>query len=81
VLTTLDPGSADSISFISDSNTPVNIGTVTPVSGMLTHFWNGNIDEVRGWNIARTKFQIQSTMNDTLTSDYYSTADSGLVAY
>jgi hypothetical protein len=81
VLTTLDPGSADSISFISDSNTPVNIGTVTPVSGMLTHFWNGNIDEVRVWNIARTKFQIQSTMNDTLTSDYYSTADSGLVAY
>jgi hypothetical protein len=81
VLATLDPGSADSISFISDSNTPVTIGTVTIIDGALTYFWNGNIDEVRVWNIARTKFQIQSTMNDTLTSEYYSTADSGLVAY
>ena len=81
VQATLDPGSADSISFISDSDTPVRIGTITPVSGTLSSFWDGNIDEVRIWNVARTQSQIQSTMNDTLTSAYYSTADSGIVAY
>ena len=81
VQSTLDPGSADSISFISDSDTPVRIGTIIPVSGSLTNFWDGYIDEVRIWNVARSKAQIQSTMNDTLTADYYSNADSGLVAY
>ena len=81
VQATLDPGSVDSLSFISDSDTPVRIGTITPISGTPTNFWNGNLDEVRIWNIARTQSQIQSTMNDTLSSDYYSTADSGLVAY
>jgi len=78
---TLVAGSVNSISFISDSDTPVRIGTITPISGILSNFWKGNIDEVRIWNIARTQSQIQSTMNDTLTSDYYSSADSGLVAY
>ncbi len=74
-------GSADSISYISDSNTPVRIGTLIPVTGSLDHFWLGSIDEVRIWNVARTQSQIQSTMNDTLTYNYYSTEDSGLVAY
>ncbi len=78
---TLDPGSAGSISFISDSETPVRIGTITPIDGNLSKFWSGNIDEVRVWNVARTESQIQSTMNDTLAADYYSTSDSGLVAY
>jgi len=40
----------------------------------------GQIDEVRIWNIARTQSQIQSTMNDTLLAEYYSIVDSGLVA-
>jgi len=81
VVNNLVAGSADSISFISDSDTPVRIGTITPVSGILSNFWSGNIDEVRVWNIARTQSQIKSTMNDTLSAAYYSTADSGLVAY
>jgi len=77
----LHPGSADSITFISDSDTPVRLGTFIPISGILSNFWDGNIDEVRVWNIARTQSQIKSTMSDTLTAAYYSTADSGLVAY
>ncbi|MFH1197021.1 MAG: LamG-like jellyroll fold domain-containing protein [bacterium] len=42
---------------------------------------DGKIDEVRIWNVARTQAQIQATMNDTLSSAYYSTPDSGLVGY
>jgi hypothetical protein len=43
--------------------------------------FNGKIDEVRIWDIARTQSQIQSTMNTILTSEYYSSPDSGLVGY
>jgi hypothetical protein len=43
--------------------------------------FDGNLDEVRIWNFARTTTQLQSTMNDTLAPVYYSTADSGLVTY
>lgn len=43
--------------------------------------FNGIIDEVRIWNVARTKEQIQKTMNDTLTKIYYNSGDSGLVSY
>jgi hypothetical protein len=44
-------------------------------------FFNGLIDEMRIWNVARDSVQINSTLLDTLSSDYYSTSDSGLVAY
>jgi hypothetical protein len=43
--------------------------------------FNGSIDEFRIWNTVRSQTQIQTTMNDTLTSEYYSGSDSGLVAY
>ncbi len=43
--------------------------------------FNGKIDEVRLWNIARSQSQIQNTMNDTLNLNYYLTSDSGLVGY
>ena len=43
--------------------------------------FNGKIDEVRIWDVARTQSQIQGTMNTVLTSEYYSTSDSGLVGY
>jgi len=49
--------------------------------GFPGRVFNGNIDEVRIWNVARTQSQIQNTMNTVLTSEYYSTADSGLVGY
>lgn len=40
------------------------------------HYWQGGIDEVRVWNIARTLEEIQSTMDVELCSD-----TSNLVAY
>ncbi len=42
---------------------------------------HGIIDEIRIWNVTRTQAQIQSSMNDTLDPQYYSTSDSGLVGY
>jgi hypothetical protein len=44
-------------------------------------YFKGEIDEVRIWNLSRTQSQITSTMNVTLGPEYYSTSDSGLVAY
>ena len=44
-------------------------------------YFDGNIDEVRIWEVARTQSQLVSTMTDTLDSAYYSSADSGLVGY
>ncbi len=42
----------------------------------LTDFFDGEIDEVRIWNYARTQSEIQSTMNYTLNGN-----EPGLVAY
>ncbi|NTV89597.1 MAG: T9SS type A sorting domain-containing protein [Clostridiales bacterium] len=39
------------------------------------------MDEVSIWNKALSFDQINVVMNDTLSSEYYSTIDSGLVAY
>jgi len=50
-------------------------------SGEKLFFYNGIIDEVRIWNVARTQSQIQLTMYDTLSSAYYTSNDSGLIAY
>ncbi len=50
-------------------------------SGEKLFFYNGMIDEVRIWNVARTQSQIQLTMYDTLSSVYYTSNDSGLIAY
>lgn len=44
-------------------------------------YFNGTIDEVRFWNIARDSLQIQATMADTLGPAYYAYPDSGLTAY
>ena len=49
--------------------------------GFPGRVFNGKIDEVRIWNVARTQSQIQSTMNTILTQEYYSSPDSGLVGY
>lgn len=49
--------------------------------GFPGRVFNGKIDEVRIWNVARTQSQIQSTMNTILTQEYYSTPDSGLAGY
>jgi hypothetical protein len=44
-------------------------------------FFNGYVDEIRIWNVERSAAQINSTLLDTLSSEYYSTSDSGLIAY
>ena len=44
-------------------------------------FFNGYVDEVRIWNFERSDGQINSTIVDTLSLVYYSTSDSGLIAY
>jgi hypothetical protein len=49
--------------------------------GFPGRVFNGKIDEVRIWNVARAQPQIQNTMNTILTEEYYSTPDSGLVGY
>ena len=51
----------------------------TPVQQPISILGNrllGKIDEVRVWNIVRSKAEIQSTMNDTLDGN-----ENGLVAY
>ncbi|WP_274475831.1 LamG-like jellyroll fold domain-containing protein [Mangrovimonas aestuarii] len=40
------------------------------------HFFKGNIDEVRVWNVARTQAEIQASMNEEICE-----STSGLVAY
>ena len=60
----------------------VTVGNSSPLligRELLTafpYFVNGQIDEVRIWDIARTQEQIQSTMNTTLTGQ-----EEGLVGY
>jgi len=56
---------------------PLYIGCNSYVST----FYEGEMDEVSIWNKALTADQINTVMNDTLSFAYYSTADSGLVAY
>lgn len=41
----------------------------------------GPLDELSIWNKALTQANIQEMMYDTLSSEYYTTSDSGLVAY
>jgi hypothetical protein len=43
--------------------------------------YSGKIDELRIWNIVRDSSAIVRTLYDTLGSEYYSTSDSGLIAY
>lgn len=44
-------------------------------------FFNGLIDEVRIWDHDLSAKQLESIKNDTLSADYYSSPDSGLVGY
>lgn len=44
-------------------------------------FFDGFLDEIRIWNTARSQAMIQTTMNDTLGPEYYTSPDSGLIAY
>ena len=60
----------------SQDNQPMNIGRQQPTFCVCNHF-NGIMDELRLWNIARTQAQIQSNMN----SSSIAANSTGLVAY
>src|SRR4029079_789318 len=52
----------------SDSIQHAGIGTAMNSTGSQSGFWNGRIDEVRIWNVARTAAQISANRNLELTS-------------
>lgn len=45
-------------------------------NGDIRNFFEGEIDEMRVWNVARTEAQIKATMSSSLTG-----SEPGLVAY
>lgn len=47
----------------------------------LSAYLHGQIDEFRIWNVVRTGTQINDFMNDTLSVDIYTSAESGLIGY
>ena len=49
--------------------------------GNVWHPFQGRMDEVRIWNVARSHDQILATLWDTLSPSYYTSPDSGLVGY
>jgi hypothetical protein len=64
---------------VSISNLPLYIGAdPTEGSGL---YLPCKVDEVRIWDHARSSDQIKSLMYDTLSTEYYQSSDSGLVAY
>ncbi len=56
------------------SSMNITMGRLTPINS--ARYFNGMLDEVRIWNIARTQTEIQELMNTELTGD-----ETGLVAY
>ena len=58
-----------------------NYATELVAATSWTEYYAGKIDELRIWNFAKDSSAILRTMNDTLGAEYYSTSDSGLVAY
>jgi hypothetical protein len=69
---------------LSTTGFPLRIGgnpdAVTTTGDSIIYF-NGLMDELRIWNYARSQNDIQSMMFDTLSNDYYSTSEKGLIAY
>jgi Concanavalin A-like lectin/glucanases superfamily len=57
------------------TNNYVRIGCAN-TTGTDLYFLNGNVDDVRVWNVARTQSQISSNYQNELTG-----TESGLVAY
>jgi len=55
---------------------PLTIGAYLDASGNPMQFFDGEIDEVRLWNVARTQKEILLTMNKVLAGD-----EAGLAAY
>ena len=56
------------------SSMDITMGRLSPINS--SRYFNGMLDEVRIWNVARTQSEIQSEMNTELAGD-----EAGLVAY
>ncbi|RYZ30649.1 MAG: hypothetical protein EOO10_02080 [Chitinophagaceae bacterium] len=67
-------GTANGISTFQD-NLPMNIGRQQPSGCQCNHF-NGTMNELRIWNVARTQTEIQSNMAGSVPTN-----SAGLVAY
>lgn len=66
------------------TNTPLCFGGYQlSLDSLLSerNYLRGEIDEIRIWNVKRSEQNIKSTLRDTLNYKYYSSSDSGLVAY
>ena len=70
----VNAGTASSVTHPQD-NLPMNIGRQQPTACQCNHF-NGTMDELRIWNVARTQAQIQANMNFTVANN-----STGLAAY
>ncbi len=74
-----DEVATKSVSFnIRGSSNPLRIGESSAFPGRV---FNGSIDELRIWNVARTAEEIKSSMNSGLDSTYFASGDKGLVGY
>ncbi len=72
---TLDNGLSNGLTRWTDNvNPPLVLGA--PTLGSSDGYFNGVLDEVRIWNVARSASDIQSTMNAELTGN-----ETGLMAY
>ena len=66
----------------SQDGQPMNIGRQQPTACVCNHF-NGAMDELRLWNVARTPTQIQTNKDNTLATDIFGLPinSTGLIAY
>ena len=76
ITSSLVPDRTDVITQLYDGDSPVRIGAVVISSGQLTQFWDGQMDEVRIWNVARSQSEIRGNMDCQLTGQ-----ESGLISY
>ena len=60
----LDASATDVSGALGQDSYPVDIGENAQITGRI---WDGEIDEVRVWNMPRSQAQIQAYMNTTLT--------------
>ena len=72
----IDGISVGSVSGFTHVWTPIESAIGAYTYNGFGYFWNGSIDEVRVWNVARNATDIASTMNTQLLGN-----ETGLVAY
>ncbi|WP_428656082.1 LamG domain-containing protein [Runella sp.] len=70
----MNAGTASSVGHHQD-NLPLNIGRQQPTACQCNHF-NGTMDELRIWNVARTQTEIENNIYNSVAGN-----STGLVAY